>query len=71
PPSWQIARRLYDEGKAGILVPSFAPGATSGDHNIVLWRWSNRPPYRVSNCVLCCGIETSDCAEWCHRAGGG
>lgn len=47
PPSWEIARRLYDEGKAGILVPSFAPGATAEDHNLVLWRWSDRPPHRV------------------------
>jgi hypothetical protein len=36
PPSWGIARRLYDEGKAGILVPSFAPGATVEDHNLIL-----------------------------------
>ena len=27
PPSWDIARRLHEEGNAGILVPSFAPGA--------------------------------------------
>jgi RES domain-containing protein len=47
PPSWGIARRLYDEGKAGILVPSFAPGATVEDHNLILWRWSDRPPHRV------------------------
>jgi RES domain-containing protein len=47
PPSWDIARRLYDEGKAGILVPSFAPGATVEDHNLVLWRWSHRRPHRV------------------------
>jgi RES domain-containing protein len=47
PPSWGIARRLSDEGKAGILVPSFAPGATAEDHNLVLWRWSDRPPHRV------------------------
>jgi RES domain-containing protein len=47
PPSWEIARRLYGEGQAGILVPSFAPGATVDDHNLVLWRWSDRPPHRV------------------------
>ena len=47
PPSWDIARRLYDEGRAGVLVPSFAPGATGEDHNLVLWRWSDRPPHRV------------------------
>lgn len=47
PPSWQIARRLHGEGKAGILVPSFAPGSTPGDQNLVLWSWSDRPPHRV------------------------
>jgi RES domain-containing protein len=47
PPSWEIARRLYGEDQAGILVPSFASGATADDHNLVLWRWSDRPPHRV------------------------
>jgi RES domain-containing protein len=47
PPSWDIARRLHGRGKAGILVPSFAPGATTDDHNLVLWRWNDHPPYRV------------------------
>jgi RES domain-containing protein len=47
PPSWEIARRLYGECQAGILVPSFAPGATADDRNLVLWRWSDRPPHRV------------------------
>ena len=47
PPSWDIARRLYNEGNAGILVPSFAPGAAAEDHKLVLWRWSDRPPHRV------------------------
>jgi RES domain-containing protein len=46
PPSWRIARHLISDGFAGILVPSFAPGATSA--NLVLWKWSNWPPYRVS-----------------------
>ena len=47
PPSWNIVRRLYAEGKAGILVMSFAPGATAEDHNLVLWRWSDQRPHRV------------------------
>ncbi len=34
------------EGQAGILVPSFAPEATEADHNLVLWRWSDRRPHR-------------------------
>jgi RES domain-containing protein len=47
PPSWGIVRRLHREGVAGIVVPSFAPGATMKDHNLVLWRWSARPPHQV------------------------
>jgi len=47
PPSWDVVRRLYDAGTAGVLVPSFAPGATAEDHNLVLWRWSDRPPHQV------------------------
>src|SRR5208283_5419978 len=39
PPSWRIARSLVDAGKAGVLVPSFAPGATPADQNLVLWKW--------------------------------
>jgi RES domain-containing protein len=47
PQSWEIARRLHRAGMAGGLVPSFAPGATAEDHNLVLWRWSDRPPHQV------------------------
>jgi RES domain-containing protein len=45
--SWQLARRLIARGIAGILVPSFAPGATAGDHNLVLWDWSEGSPHQV------------------------
>ena len=47
PPSWRIARELIADGRAGILVPSFASDATENDHNLVLWDWSNRPPHKV------------------------
>ena len=47
PPSWQLARGLIARGIAGILVPSFAPGATGSDHNLVLWDWGERPPHQV------------------------
>lgn len=46
-PSWQVAERLKSEGIAGILVRSFAPGATRANVNLVLWRWSRRRPHRV------------------------
>lgn len=48
PKSWAVARRLMKEGAAGILVPSFANGATADDHNLVLWRWGAKPPHQVS-----------------------
>ena len=48
PPSWQIARHFIAEGKAGMLVPSFAPGATADDQNLVLWSWSERAPRQVA-----------------------
>jgi len=47
PPSWELARRFFSRGKAGMLVPSFAPGATPDDHNLVLWRWAQDPPHQV------------------------
>ena len=43
PESWAVARRLLAEGHAGILVPSFANGATVDDRNLVLWRWGDLP----------------------------
>jgi RES domain-containing protein len=47
PLSWAIARRLISGGWAGILVPSFAVGATPEDQVLVLWDWSGAPPHRV------------------------
>jgi RES domain-containing protein len=47
-PSWRLTDRLMAEGAAGIIVPSFAPGATDADHNLVLWTWSERLPHRVT-----------------------
>jgi RES domain-containing protein len=48
PGSWAVARRLMAAGRAGTLVASFAPGATSADHNLVLWRWGDDPARRIS-----------------------
>ena len=48
PPTWQIVRRLIDNGIAGALVPSFAPGSQITDHNLVLWRWGPIDPHKVS-----------------------
>ena len=47
-PSWMIAQRLIAADSAGILVGSFAPGATKDDINLVLWSWGDALPHRVS-----------------------
>jgi RES domain-containing protein len=36
------------EDMAAIIVPSFAPGATTDDRNVVFWRWSDELPARVT-----------------------
>ena len=48
PASWGVVRRLIAEGHAGILVPSFANGATADDGNLVLWRWGPERPHKVT-----------------------
>lgn len=47
PLSWAVVRRLIADGGAGMLVPSFANGATADDQNLVLWRWGPDLPHRV------------------------
>jgi RES domain-containing protein len=47
PPSWAVARRLIAMKVAGIVVQSFAPGATAADFNLVFWQWSHDAPHRV------------------------
>jgi RES domain-containing protein len=42
-----LARRLAEEGYTGMLVRSFAPGSSSDDLNIVLWRWGSTAPSRL------------------------
>ena len=48
PASWTVVRRLRSRGAAGILVPSFATGATIDDNNLVLWRWGRDVPHKVA-----------------------
>lgn len=48
PASWSIYDRLRRRGIAGILVPSFAPGAEIEDRNLVLWDWGPELPHKVS-----------------------
>ena len=46
-PSWLVADRLREDGASGVLVPSFAPGATDANINLVLWRWGPGLPHKV------------------------
>jgi RES domain-containing protein len=48
PPSWRVARRFMAEHVAGLLAPSYATAARDGDHNLVLWDWSDRPPHQIT-----------------------
>ena len=43
-----LARRLIAAGYNGLLVRSFAAGATADDLNLVLWRWSDGTPHRLT-----------------------
>lgn len=43
-----FARNLIADGYHGLLVRSFAPGATAGDLNIVLWQWGADAPHRLT-----------------------
>jgi RES domain-containing protein len=46
-PTQRFARELVAQGYNGLLVPSFAKGAGSGDLNLVLWRWGDAAPSRL------------------------
>ena len=39
---------LIAGGYHGLLVRSFAPGATESDLNLVLWKWGAAPPSRLT-----------------------
>lgn len=46
-PTQLLAERLITDGHVGMQVRSFAKGATSGDLNMVLWRWGKTPPAQL------------------------
>lgn len=48
PRSWTVHDQLRKHGIAGILVPSFAPGAGPDDINLVLWDWGPDLPHKVT-----------------------
>ncbi len=47
-PSQAVAQALVAKRFNGTLVPSFVPGIDSDAVNLVLWKWSDRPPCKVS-----------------------
>lgn len=47
PPSWSIYERFSASGAAGILSPSFAPGADGREANLILWTWGRDLPHRI------------------------
>jgi len=48
PPTWLLADRLLEFDFAGVLVRSFAPGCTTENQNLVLWRWGSLGENQVS-----------------------
>lgn len=46
-PTQQFALHLIEDGFAGLLVESFAPGAGAGDLNLVLWRRNDGEAIRL------------------------
>jgi RES domain-containing protein len=47
-PTQAFARRQIDAGYQALLVRSFAPGASAVDMNLVIWRWDDAPPSRIT-----------------------
>ncbi len=46
--SQHLAERLIEAGYVGMLVRSFAVGADETDINLVMWRWGDAYPIRVT-----------------------
>ncbi len=47
-PTQAFAHALVGDGYSGLLVPSYARGAKADDLNLVLWKWGNRKPHKLS-----------------------
>ena len=47
-PSWRVVDQLKAAGNAGMLAPSFFPGAGPTNCNLILWRWGPDLPTQVS-----------------------
>ncbi|MEP7348768.1 MAG: RES domain-containing protein [Sphingorhabdus sp.] len=47
-PSQGVAQALVAKGMNGALVPSFVPGIHENAANLVLWKWSDGSPCKVT-----------------------
>ena len=47
-PSWAIADQMLISGAAGIIAPSYSPGASADAQSLVLWHWSDALPHQVT-----------------------
>jgi RES domain-containing protein len=56
-----FAHRFAAMGYHGLLVRSFAPGTTDDDLNLVLWKWRNAAPCRLTL------IDDEHRLSWSHR----
>lgn len=43
-----FADRLMSSGHQGLMVRSYAPGSSADDMNLVLWKWGDRLPSRLT-----------------------
>ena len=47
-PTWALADEIVRNGFAGLIIPSFAVGADPTDKNLILWRWGDQLPTKVT-----------------------
>jgi RES domain-containing protein len=47
PPTWVITEHLLQQGCAGLLVRSFAPGCSAANRNLVLFDWGDSQPHAI------------------------
>jgi RES domain-containing protein len=47
-PSWDISTRLAAADVSGIIVRSFCQGVPADAKNLVLWRWADDMPHKVT-----------------------
>jgi len=47
-PTQTLAETLINEGFIGMLVPSYARGATESEYNLVLWLWESTDEVKIN-----------------------